>query len=310
MMKNVIVTCPPMLGLLDQYHDKAKELGIRLHRANVTQTLTEDELCDLVPNYDGWIIGDDPATRKVFETAKSGKLTAAVKWGIGVDNVDFNACKELDIPITNTPNMFGEEVADIATAYVISLARELFAIDRGVRSGEWPKPPGISLRGRTVGIVGFGDIGTATAKRMLALGLNVIVYDPYSTKNTKFNEVELVSWPSKVETLDFLVFTCSLNDDNYHMLDCDVINQCKQGVRIINVARGALIDEDALCVALESGHVHSAALDVFEIEPLDSKHPLRGFNRCIFGSHNGSNTFDAVSRASINAIISLSKLLN
>ena len=81
-MKDVIVTCPPMLGQFDRFVEPAEKLGLRLHRANVTQVLSEDELCELIPNYDGWIIGDDPATRRVFTAAKRGKLTAAVKWGI------------------------------------------------------------------------------------------------------------------------------------------------------------------------------------------------------------------------------------
>src|SRR3546814_18453260 len=89
-------------------------------------------MVDLLPQYEGWIIGDDPATRRVFEAGKAGKLKAAVKWGIGVDNVDFAACKDLGIPIINTPNMFGGEVADVAVGYVIGLARQLFVIAREI----------------------------------------------------------------------------------------------------------------------------------------------------------------------------------
>lgn len=308
-MKNVIVTCPPMLGQFDRFVEPAEKLGIRLHRANVTQVLSEDELCELIPNYDGWIIGDDPATRRVFGVAKQGKLTAAVKWGIGVDNVDFNACKDLGIPIINTPMMFGEEVADVATAFVISLARELFSIDRGVREGGWPKPAGISLRGRTVGVVGLGDIGKATCERMQALGLKVVAYDPGVAGNAGIEGLERAQWPDRIPELDFLVFTCSLNDKNYHMLNAKVLKIAKAGLRVVNVARGPLIDEGALVDALESGRVHSVALDVFEIEPLAKNNPLRKFERCIFGSHNGSNTVDAVIRASTQALKSLADFL-
>ena len=130
---DVLVTCPPMLGQIDRFTEFAASHGIRLVPAKVTQTLSVPELLELVPQYDGWIIGDDPATAEVFAAAKVGRLKAAVKWGIGVDNVDFAACKALDIPIINTPMMFGTEVADVATAYVIALARQLFVIDRGVR---------------------------------------------------------------------------------------------------------------------------------------------------------------------------------
>ena len=141
----ILVTCPPMLGMFHEFVEPAREAGFELVAAKVTQTLSQDELVALLPQYDGWIIGDDPATRSVFEAGKAGRLKAAVKWGIGVDNVDFAACKDLGIPIINTPQMFGAEVADVALAYVIGLARQLFEIDRGVRAGGWPKPAGMSL---------------------------------------------------------------------------------------------------------------------------------------------------------------------
>jgi D-3-phosphoglycerate dehydrogenase len=306
-MKDILVTCPPMLGQFDLFVDFAAERGLRLHRAEVTQVLSEDELCAVLPDYDGWIIGDDPATRRVFETAQKGRLTAAVKWGIGVDNVDFVACKDLGIPIINTPMMFGAEVADVATAFVIGLARELFTIDRGVRAGNWPKPAGISLLNKRVGVIGLGDIGRHTVTRMQALGMKVVAYDPGVDGNAGFTGLERAAWPDAVEDLDFLVFTCALNKHNFHMLDADVLARCKPGVRIVNVARGPLIDETALVAALQSGHVYSAALDVFEVEPLPMDSPLRGMDRCIFGSHNGSNTIDGVIRASHTAIERLAK---
>lgn len=307
---DVLVTCPPMLGQLDRFTDFAAERGIRLVRANVLQTLSVPELMDLVPGYDGWIIGDDPATREVFTRSRDGRLKAAVKWGIGVDNVDFAACKDLGIPIINTPMMFGTEVADVATAYVIALARQLFVIDRGVRAGQWPKPAGISLLGRTVGVVGLGDIGRNTARRMQAHGLKVIAYDPAVEGDAGVAGIERAAWPGAVERLDFLVFTCSLNRHNFHMLDAAVLARCKPGLRIVNVARGPLIDEQALIAALQSGQVHSAALDVFEDEPLPADSPLRQMERCIFGTHNSSNTVDAVIRASQEAISSLAGFLN
>ncbi|MEM7006229.1 MAG: NAD(P)-dependent oxidoreductase [Pseudomonadota bacterium] len=308
-MKDVLVTCPPMLGQFDLFVDYAAEQGIRLHRAQTTQILSEEELMAQLPDYDGWIIGDDPATRQVFETAKKGRLTAAVKWGIGVDNVDFAACKDLGIPVINTPMMFGAEVADVATGFVVGLARQLFAIDRGIRAGEWPKPAGISLTGRRAGVVGLGDIGRHTVPRMMALGLEVVAYDPGVKGDAGIAGLQRAAWPEDVDTLDFLIFTCALNRHNYHMLNAEVLAACKPGIRIVNVARGPLIDEAALIAGLQSGHVHSAALDVFEVEPMPAESALRDMERCIFGSHNGSNTVDAVTRASHEAITKLAGFL-
>src|SRR3546814_2775335 len=161
----ILVTCPPMLGMIDEFIPVAAARGFELVPAKVTQVLSQDELVELLPQYDGWIIGDDPATRRVFEAGRAGMLKAAVKWGIGVDNVDFAACTDLGIPIINTPNMFGGEVADVAVGYVIGLARQLFLIDRGIRAEEWPKPAGISLAGKRVALVGFGDIGRRSEER-------------------------------------------------------------------------------------------------------------------------------------------------
>ena len=276
----------------------------------MVQTLSVEELKEIVPQHDGWIIGDDPATREVFEAVKAGNLKAAVKWGIGVDNVDFDACKDLNIPIINTPDMFGREVADIAMGYVIALARETFEIDRAVRDGKWIKPRGISLSGKKVALVGFGDIGQSTAKRLLALDMDVIAYDPFADNNPNLLEVEREVWPTRVEEADFIVVTCSLTKSSFHMVNADVFKQAKDGVRVVNVGRGPIIDETSLEDALKSGKVYSAALDVFEVEPLPMDSYLRTHPHCIFGSHNASNTADAVERTSHIAIDKLFNFLN
>jgi len=305
----VLVTCPPMLGMIDCFRLIFEQHGVQVTAPNVVQTLSIEELKELVPQHDGWIIGDDQATREVFAAGRSGQLKAAVKWGIGVDNVDFEACKELNIPITNTPNMFGQEVADIAMGYIIALARETFQIDAGVRQGQWPKPRGISLSGKTVALVGFGDIGKNTAKRLLAAGMKVMAYDPIAANSSELAVVERVDWPDRIEEADLLLVTCALTSTSHHMVNAEVLAKAKDGVRVINVGRGSVIDEEALEAALQSGKVYSAALDVFETEPLPQESYLRTHPRCIFGSHNASNTIDAVDRTSRIAIDQLLRFL-
>ncbi len=305
----VLVTCPPMLGMIDSFIPIFTQHGVEVTAPRVVQTLSVDKLIEFVPHHDGWIIGDDPATREVFTAGKAGKLKAAVKWGIGVDNVDFAACNELGIPIVNTPNMFGREVADIALGYVIALSRETFEIDRGVRAGEWPKPRGISLAAKTVALIGFGDIGKNTAKRLLAVDMKVIAYDPAAKSSAELTAVEMATWPMRIEEADFIVVTCSLTPSSRHMLNDEAFARAKAGVRVINVGRGQVVDENALEAALKSGKVYSAALDVFEIEPLPINSYLRTHPRCVFGSHNASNTADAVECTSRIAIDKLFRLL-
>lgn len=298
----VLVTCPPMLGMIDSFRPRFAKAGIDLVAPNVVQIMTEDELCDILPGMDGWIIGDDPATARVLEAGKAGNLRACVKWGVGVDNVDFNAAESLGLKITNTPGVFGKEVADVAMNYVSGLARQTFLIDREIRTQKaWPKPSGISLAGKTVALVGLGDIGLETAKRLLAADMKVIAYDPFA-KTPADLSVEREDWPNRVAEADFLVFTCPLTNDTRHMFNTDLLASLKSGVRVVNVSRGPVIDENALIKGLNENTVHSAALDVFEVEPLPDGSPLRSFDRCIFGSHNGSNSSDAVARVSETAM--------
>jgi D-3-phosphoglycerate dehydrogenase len=306
----ILITCPPMLGMIDSFRPIFAKHGVDVTSPKVVQTLSIDELKQIVPDHDGWIIGDDPATREVFIAGQAGRLRAAVKWGIGVDNVDFSACKDLGIPIINTPNMFGGEVADIAVGYVIALARETFHIDQGVRRGQWPKPRGVSLAGKTVALIGFGDIGKNAARRLLAADMRVIAYDPVASDSTDLVAVQRSEWPTRIGEADFIVVTCALTPSSHHILNSDIFNRVKNGVRVINVGRGCVIDESALEAALAKGQVYSAALDVFETEPLPMSSYLRTHPRCIFGSHNASNTADAVTRTSEIAIAKLMAFLS
>jgi D-3-phosphoglycerate dehydrogenase len=298
-----------MLGMMDSLRHHFESRGVSVGCPKVVQTLSEAELVNLVPEFDGWIIGDDPATKLVFEAGRNGRLRAAVKWGIGIDNVDFAAAASLNIPISNTPNMFGREVADVAMAYVVMLARELHVIDRAVREGGWPKPRGISLADKTMGLIGFGDIGSNLASRALAAEMKVVVFDPAYVEKPGLSAVEPARWPDRIGECDFLVLTCSLNKGNHHIINAEILKQARDGVRIVNVARGPLIEEVSLIEALDNGTVHAAALDVFEEEPLPMSSPLRNHPACVFGSHNSSNTAEAVNATSIRAIKQLFEFL-
>lgn len=298
----ILVTCPPMLGMIDEFRPLFQKAGVELHAPRVVQVMTEDELDALLPEFSGWIIGDDPASGRVLKAGARGQLKAIVKWGVGVDNVDFKVADELGLKSCNTPGVFGREVADLAMNYVSGLARHSFYIDRQIRStGEWPKPAGVSLAGKTVALVGYGDIGQNTATRLLAAEMILNVYDPAFT-GPDTDLVRSKAWPDKLEEADFLVFTCPLVPATHHMFNEMVVPKLKPGVRVVNVGRGPVIKESALIMALEKGIVHSVALDVFEIEPVSGDSPLLAYPFNIFGSHNASNTRDAVRRVSLLAV--------
>jgi D-3-phosphoglycerate dehydrogenase len=299
----ILITCSPMLVAIERLRYLFEEKDIAIITPKFAQVMKEEDLLKLVPTVEGWIIGDDPVTEEILTAGKNGKLKAAVRWGIGVDNVDFEAAKKLGIPITNTPGMFGNEVADVAIAYLIGLARQTYFIDREVRKGNWFKPAGVSLTGKTAALVGLGDIGSAVAKRLRAFDMKINAYDPFTKLTTTEAGVDqLLPFPESLADADFVVLCCALTPSSYHLINRESIGQMKDGVYIINVSRGPLIDEKELISALTAGKIKAAALDVFENEPLPLTSPLHKFDNCIFGSHNGSNTHDAVTRASMEAV--------
>jgi len=229
------------------------------------------------------------------------------RWGVGLDNVDRVAAHELGIKVHNTPAAFADEVADVAVGYLIMLARGLHAIDAGVRAGGWPKPRGVSLAGRTIGIVGLGSIGRALALRALALSMSVVGSDPEPGARAAASEigVSIVELDEVFEIADVVSLNCPMTPDNFHLVNAGRLARMRTGSLVINTARGPLIDEAALVGALRSGRLAGAALDVFESEPLPDPSPLRALPNVILGSHNASNTIEAVRRVNRLAIENL-----
>ncbi len=313
----ILITCPPMIKRIDFYKTILDKYNMDYDIPEFTQTMSEPELIRIVGNYDGWIIGDDPATRKVLTAGKNGKLKSAVKWGVGVDNVDFNACKDLNIKIDNIPAVFGEEVSDIAIGYLICLSRDIHNINSEVRRGIWYKPSGVSLCNKKICLVGFGDIGRTTARKLLAFNMDVYVSDPGFEKiNNKLvckynnnlhiddvlNKIKLCLLNDALYNADFIIVTCQLNSSTLNLLNKNNLITTKRGVRIINVSRGQIINELDMIELLHDGHIDSVGLDVFENEPVAVDNELLQFKKNIFGSHNASNTIEAVDKVSFIAI--------
>lgn len=296
-----------MIMTLDHCQERFAAEGLVVTVPDIQQQLSEAQLCEMIADFDGVIAGDDPFTAKVLNIGRSGRLRVLAKWGIGVDAIDLEAARELGIYTSNTPNAFGDEVADIALGYTLLLARQLHRIDAAIRQGKWLKIQGTSLRGKVAGIIGVGSIGKAIVRRFHTLGMEVLGYDVYPIDPGFCQETSLqtVEFDQLLQRSDCIVLACNLTADNYHLLDAAAFEQMRDGVWIVNVARGPLIDETALIAALNSGKVGRAALDVFETEPLPADHPLTRFEQVVLGSHNSSNTREAVLRVNQLAIDNL-----
>ena len=311
-MHKILLTCPPMIGMVDAFSTDFENANFDVTVPEFSQEMSEDALCDIIGDYDGWIIGDDPAGRRVLEAGLKGSLKACMRRGVGTNNVDFAAFKEFNIPTENTPGVFGREVADLACHYVIGLARDTFTIDRKVKQGEWFKPIGQSLWNAKALIVGFGDIGQNLAKRLLAHDMEVWFYDPHVEKSEIAPGCSKVTWPHALSHVDYVIFTAPLNDKTHHMLNEENVGLVKRGIKLVNVGRGPLISEIALLKGLQENYIAAAALDVFEIEPYSpTTHTglARFSDRLTVGSHNGSNTREAVEHVSKLCIAKLHDFL-
>lgn len=305
MKQRVLITCLQLQSSIESYRHLFEEQEIEIDLPAVNQQLNAPELLGIIDRYDGVIAGDDEFNEEVLEKAVRLKIIA--RWGVGVDAVDLAAAERLGIQVVNTPNVFSDEVADIVMGYLILLSRQLHKLDRSVRNGGWTKIRGTSLRGKTLGVIGMGSIGRAVAHRGVASGMSILGHDVAPIPDSFVRETgsRLVDLQELISESDFISLNCNLTASNRHMLGELEFTSMKTGVYLVNTARGPLIDELALAKALHDGRVAGAALDVFETEPLPLESPLRQFDSCIFGTHNSSNTSEAVMRVNEIAIRNL-----
>ena len=300
--RKILISAPPFVNLESYFESHSGLNEYQVTWVKSAQQMSEAELLEKLPSFDGWILGDDPCTRRVLEAGKRGNLKAVVKWGVGTDNIDFQALKEFGIAFDNTPGAFGKEVADLALAYLVMLSRHVLAVHNSVLKGEWKKPAGTSLSGKNVALVGYGDIGNNVCKRLLASDVNVFVYEVDRSKTKGLKEISLRNWPEAIHQMDVIILACALTPGNFGMIGREILNTLKEGALIINVSRGGLINENDLVEALNSGRLGGAALDVYQVEPLPAVSALRECPNVILGSHNASNTTEAVIRTSQKTI--------
>jgi D-3-phosphoglycerate dehydrogenase len=272
--------------------------------------LSKDELKAIVADYDGLAIRS--ATRVTAELLDAAtNLKVIGRAGIGVDNVDVAAASARGVVVMNTP--FGNSIttAEHAIALMFALARELPAADASTQSGKWEKNRfmGVELTNKTLGLIGAGNIGSIVADRALGLRMKVIAYDPFLTPERAMDlGVEKVALGDLLARADFITLHTPLTDQTRNILSRENLAKTRPGVRIINCARGGLIDEQALKDALESGHVAGAALDVFVEEPARQS-PLFGTPGLVATPHLGASTTEAQVNVAIQVAEQMSEFL-
>jgi D-3-phosphoglycerate dehydrogenase / 2-oxoglutarate reductase len=254
----------------------------------------KDKLAELVGHYDGLAIRSaTKVTPKILEKAKNLKVIGRA--GIGVDNVDVAAATARGIIVMNTP--FGNSIttAEHAISLMLALARQIPEADASTRAGKWEKNKfmGVEIFGKTLGIIGCGNIGSIVADRALGLKMKVIAYDPYLSPERAVDlGVEKVELDELLRRADFITLHTPLTDKTRNVIDTAAIKKMRKGVRIVNCARGGLVDEAAIAEALKAGQVAGAAFDVFLTEPATAS-PLFGLPNVVCTPHLGAATSEA-----------------
>ena len=301
----VLISAPRFLASVEEFRSRLEAAGIEFVIVPVRERLSESELLEVVDTIDGAICGDDEFTERVMRAAP--RLKVISKWGTGIDSIDTHAAARLGIRVCNTPNAFTDAVADTTLGYILSFARSLPWMDRDVRRGLWSKPDLVSLRECTLGVVGVGNIGQAVVRRARAFGTRVLGTDPAAVNSAFIAETGLImtSLRELLEEADFVSLHCDLNPTSFHLIGRNELKAMKSSACVINTARGPIIDEAALGVALREKWIAGAALDVFEVEPLPADSPLREFTNCLLATHNANNSREGVKRVHESTITHL-----
>ncbi|ESQ53710.1 hypothetical protein EUTSA_v10024715mg [Eutrema salsugineum] len=280
--------------------EKLGEAGVKLLEdfANVdcSYNMTPEELNTKISLCDALIVRSGTKVgREVFESSR-GRLKVVGRAGVGIDNVDLSAATEFGCLVVNAPTANTIAAAEHGIALLAAMARNVAQADASVKAGEWKrnKYVGVSLVGKTLAVLGFGKVGTEVARRAKGLGMRVIAHDPYAPADRAHAiGVDLVSFDEALATADFISLHMPLTPATSKILNDETFAKMKKGVRIVNVARGGVIDEDALVRALDAGIVAQAALDVFTKEPPAKDSKLVQHERVTVTPHLGASTMEA-----------------
>lgn len=295
-MYKVLVSDPISDMGIQQLHDAADVL------VDKKTGLSEDELVNIIGEYDALLVrSQTKVTERIMNAGKSLKVVGRA--GVGVDNIDLEAATKRGIIVINAPDGNTITTCEHAFAMMMAVARHIPQAYAKTITGVWDRKSflGVELRNKTLGVIGMGRIGSEVAKRAKVFGMDIIGYDPFLTEErAEMLGVKLGSIEDIVKQADFITLHTPLTNETRHILGTEQFKMMKQGMRIINCARGGLVDELALIQAIDDGIVAGAAFDVFEEEPPSVDHPFLKHPLVIVTPHLGASTFEAQENVAID----------
>ncbi|MBQ1335944.1 MAG: phosphoglycerate dehydrogenase [Selenomonadaceae bacterium] len=279
----------------DGISTKGIELLEKEFEVVVKEKISHEELLSIIPEFDALMVRSaSKVTADVIERAE--KLKIIGRAGVGVDNIDSPAATARGIIVINSPGGNTIAATEHTMAMMLAMSRHIPIANETLQKGEWnrKKYVGVELRGKTLGVVGMGRIGSGVAKRALAFDMNVIAYDPYiNEERAKSLGVKVGSLDDVIAEADFITVHMPLTPETKGMISMEQMKKMKKGVRLVNCARGGIIDEADLAQAVKDGIVAGAAIDVFTSEPIPADHPLLGIPGIILTPHLGASTVEA-----------------
>lgn len=282
---------------------RLERAGLALIRNDTGAILSADQMKELLAPCEGVIVGVDPLDANVLASAP--KLRAISKYGVGLDNIDLKLCEERGIKVSRTVGANSEAVADYAFGLMIAVARRIAYIDRRCREKDWKKITTIDVYGKTLGIIGLGAIGKRVALRAKGFAMRVFAHDPlWDADFAASRDIVRASVDDICRDADFISLHCNLTPETAGLINKERIASMKKNAVLINTARGALIDEDALLSALKTESIYGAGVDVFDKEPPDNPEWYK-LDNVIMGSHCSSSTKGATEMMGAMAVNNL-----
>ncbi|MDO8588054.1 MAG: phosphoglycerate dehydrogenase [Armatimonadota bacterium] len=281
-------------------------------QVDVKTGMPKEDLIACIGEYDALAVrSETKVTADVLEAAKNLKIIGRA--GVGVDNIDVPTATQKGVIVVNSPEGNTIAAAELTMALLLSLSRNIPQACSSVRSGEWKRSKfvGTEVYKKTLGVVGLGKIGREVAKRAQAFGMTVVAYDPFLTaESAKKMGVEIVKLNDLLKMSDYITLHLPLNKDTRHLISTKELAMMKDGARVINVARGGVVDEAALAAAIEAGKIAGAAIDVYEQEPTPPENPLLKLDKTVTTPHLGASTAEAQINVAIDIAEQIVDVLN
>lgn len=292
----VVVTTSPGFGKHGKVPGLIEDAGWEFIRC-----ADADEVAANIGRADFLVVGLVPVTAETLEGAD--QLKAVIKHGVGVDNIDIPACSAKGLPVCNTPAANADAVAELSVGLMFSMARFIPQGHASVTAGGWDRRIGSQLGGKTLGIVGLGNIGKRLAKLALGLGMNVVASDKFPDEAfANAHGISFLSLEELLSTSDYVSLHVFGGADNAALINADTLALMKPGVKLINLARGEVVDLDAVAAALESGQLGGVAIDAYVQEPPAIDHPVFSHPNAVFTPHSGADTLEALENVGLMVI--------